>query len=252
MSPLLAEQRLLRVRAHLRPEPGRELRRRAAADGEEQRRAGGLRRQGPQGHRGEEGRPRRALRGHRDAAVLPEVPRRRGQGRPLRRDDADLSRHDARRHRHLRQRVREGVPRARRSAVGGRGDPVRLVRGVPEGLGVPQAPLRRRRLRGARRHLHDDHDHARRAGDALHVRAAQRAERHELRRPGPVRPRLLRAPVRGLRPDRRSGHPQRPRPGATRSRCRAGWCCRWSVPRSAEAYGAAKPTRRESACAMST
>lgn len=80
--------RLLRVRADLRARPSLPRLRRRDPDRAERARAGVVRGPGARGHPHPQGRSRRPLGGDVHAGVLAEVPRRRQQGQPLRRDDA--------------------------------------------------------------------------------------------------------------------------------------------------------------------
>ena len=122
---------LLRVRAHLRPGREREVRRRRHPDGGQQRRARRVRRPGPRRDRRAQGRHRRALRGHRDAAVLPEVPRRSGEGRQVRRDHPAVQRHDPGGHRVADLGARGLGAATRRPDLRRRRPFLRLVPGVP-------------------------------------------------------------------------------------------------------------------------
>ena len=96
------QQRLLRVRADLRRlgryAEGRRPVRRPRQDRDERAAAGRVRHQGAQRDRGQEGRHPRALAGHPDAELLPEVPRRSAVRAQLRLARPAVARHRRRRH----------------------------------------------------------------------------------------------------------------------------------------------------------
>ena len=157
----------------------------------------------------EQGRPRRPLGGHLHAAVLAEVRRRRGQGRPLRGLDVAVRR-DHRRRGRQGARPRRG-PRVRPADHQRGREPVRLVSAVHQGI-AHAAQARRGRGGGAGRHLHDGDDQVRRAGHPLHERDHGRARPHQPRAAGHLPARRVRAPRRGGGPGGRPADLQRARP----------------------------------------
>ncbi len=198
--------RLLRVRADLRARPSLPRLRRRDPDRAERARAGVVRGPGARGHPHPQGRSRRPLGGDVHAGVLAEVPRRRQQGQPLRRDDAAVRRHQRRRPRSVpcQRRPARTRPADRRPG----GAVLRLLLGVPRR--IPDGPEAEPGRGSSPRHpVHDDPDHARRARGPLHQRHPPRTQRDQPRAAGCVPQRRLRAPRRGGGPGGGAAHLQR-------------------------------------------
>ena len=95
--PVSGQPRVLRLLPRLRPASRRAPLRRARPHRQVGRPARHLRRQGARRDRHAQGRPGRPLAGRHDAALVPEVPRRRRQGQRPRRDRPRQPRHHPRR-----------------------------------------------------------------------------------------------------------------------------------------------------------